>query len=72
MLAVIGVIVGRSGLGLVGRRGGDPMVRFVPRGGLYAACRNAADRSGLPLCSGCDFKGYLNPCPVWYARMLGV
>jgi MoaA/NifB/PqqE/SkfB family radical SAM enzyme len=31
-----------------------------------------ADRGGLPLCSKCDFKGYLNPCSVWYAKALGI
>ena len=32
----------------------------------------AADRAALPLCARCDFKGYLNPCPVWFARVLGI
>jgi hypothetical protein len=32
----------------------------------------AADRAALPLCAPCDFKGYLNPCPVWFARVLGI
>jgi hypothetical protein len=33
---------------------------------------NKADRKVLDLCSVCDFKGYLNPCPVWYARILRI
>jgi MoaA/NifB/PqqE/SkfB family radical SAM enzyme len=31
-----------------------------------------AERKNISLCSQCDFKGYLNPAPVWYARMLGI
>ncbi len=31
-----------------------------------------AERRRLPLCTGCDFKGYLNPCSVWFARILRI